>query len=128
MAVPAKISSFRKYKELPIIVVENHHEVIPFIYKAIGSKHLPLEGNLLIHLDSHPDMLIPFDMDAQTVFDKEDLFSHLSIENWIMPAAYAGHFSKLVWVRPPWAKQMKEGLHSFKIGRDRSNNHIRVTW
>jgi hypothetical protein len=33
--------------------------VLPHIYKLIGAKHLPLENNTLVHLDSHPDMLIP---------------------------------------------------------------------
>lgn len=127
MAKPAKRITHRKYKELPIIVVENHHEVIPFIYKAIGSKYLPLEKNSLIHLDSHPDLLIPYDMDAKTVFSKYDLFDNISIENWILPAAYAGHFNKIVWLKPPWSNQIKEGLHSFLIGEETWSNGIRVT-
>lgn len=49
-------------------------QVLPFIYRCMGSKHLPLEGNTIIHLDSHPDMLIPKDMPADTVWDKHELF------------------------------------------------------
>ncbi|KAJ1519531.1 hypothetical protein ONE63_004812 [Megalurothrips usitatus] len=130
MAQPATrrpTQTHRKYKELPIVVVENHHEVIPFIYKAIGSKYLPLENNTLVHLDSHPDLLIPYDMEAKTVFSKYDLFDSLSIENWILPAAYAGHFHKIVWVKPPWCSQIKEGLHTFQIGEEIWSNGIRVT-
>nr|CAD7407913.1 unnamed protein product [Timema poppensis] len=48
--------------------------VLPFIYRCMGSKHLPLEGNTIIHLDSHPDMLIPKEMAADTVWDKHELF------------------------------------------------------
>nr|CAD7442966.1 unnamed protein product [Timema bartmani] len=48
--------------------------VLPFIYRCMGSKHLPLEGNTIIHLDSHPDMLIPREMAADTVWDKHELF------------------------------------------------------
>ncbi|XP_018909272.2 UPF0489 protein C5orf22 homolog isoform X1 [Bemisia tabaci] len=118
---------FKIYKELPVFVVENHNEVLPFIYRAMGSKHLPLEGNTLVHLDSHPDMLIPRGMPADTVWNQYDLFSQLSIENWIMPAAYAGHFSKLVWIKPPWAHQIPDGQYNFSIGKNKSNSEIRVT-
>nr|CAD7460252.1 unnamed protein product [Timema tahoe] len=76
MAGPSvKTSISRKiFKELPIYTVENHDEVLPFIYRCMGSKHLPLEGNTIIHLDSHPDMLIPREMAADTVWDKHELF------------------------------------------------------
>ncbi|XP_040209511.1 UPF0489 protein C5orf22 homolog isoform X2 [Rana temporaria] len=66
-------------------------------------------------------------MPADTVFDKEALFSELSIENWIMPVVYAGHFSQVVWIHPSWAQQIKEGKHDFLVGKDKSTTTIRVT-
>jgi len=45
----------------------------------MGSKHLPLEGNTIIHLDSHPDMLIPKGMPADTVWDKHELFRSVCV-------------------------------------------------
>ncbi|KAJ9599213.1 hypothetical protein L9F63_010297, partial [Diploptera punctata] len=68
------VMSRKKFKELPIYIAENHNEVLPFIYRCMGSRHLPLEGNTIVHLDSHPDMLIPKDMSADTVWDKHELF------------------------------------------------------
>ncbi|XP_055411002.1 UPF0489 protein C5orf22 homolog [Bubalus kerabau] len=117
----------RRYSEIPVWVVEDHQEVLPFIYRAIGSKHLPASNISFVHFDSHPDLLIPVDMPADTVFDKETLFGELSIENWIMPAVYAGHFSHVVWLHPTWAQQIREGRHHFLVGKDTSTTTIRVT-
>ena len=51
----------------------------------------------------------------------------LSIENWILPAVYAGHFSSIVWIKPPWASQISEGLHQFEIGCHSDTGNIYVT-
>lgn len=117
----------RVYQQLPVWVVEDHHDVLPFIYRAIGSKHLPDKNLSFVHLDSHPDLLIPVNMPADTVYDKETLFSELSIENWILPVVYAGHFSQVIWLHPSWAQQIKEGTHTFLVGKDSSTTTIRVT-
>ncbi|XP_068971001.1 UPF0489 protein C5orf22 homolog isoform X1 [Bombus flavifrons] len=120
------MSFSRKYfKRIPIYAVESHNEVLPFIYRCLGSKHLPFEGNAFVHLDSHPDMLIPKTMLANTVWDKNQLFSEISIENWMLPAAYAGHFKHLIWVKPPWANQMVDGVTTFFIGKHKDNGSIR---
>lgn len=118
--------NIKSHKKIPVYIVENHHDVIPFIYRNIGSKHLPLEGSTLIHFDSHPDMLIPADMPADYVFDKENLYKSLDIANWIMPAVYAGHFDHVVWIKPPWAHQIEDSSQSFNIGKDKVEGTIRL--
>lgn len=35
----------------------------------------------MVHLDSHPDLLIPVNMSADTVFDKEKLFRYVWLCN-----------------------------------------------
>ncbi|XP_077982987.1 UPF0489 protein C5orf22 homolog [Glandiceps talaboti] len=115
------------YKNLPVWIVEGHNDVLTHIYRGIGSKHLPLDGMTLIHFDSHPDLCIPIDMPADYVFDKDKLSSSLSIENWILPAVYAGHFNTIVWVKPPWANQLQDGKYTFQTGKHKDNGKLRVT-
>lgn len=121
---PEKKVILRKFKEIPIFVVENHNEVLEFIYRCLGSRHLNFKNNCLIHFDSHPDMTIPRKMPTEFVYDKIKLFDYLSIENWIMPMTFAGHFNKLVWIKPGWAKQIPNGSYEFLIGE--TNGVIRM--
>jgi len=117
----------RVLKDLPVYIEEDHHEVLPHIFKNIGAKHLPLENNTLVHFDSHPDMLIPKDLSPDEAFDKFLLFQKISIENWILPGAFVGVFSTVVWVCPPWSNQISPGEYSFQIGRNKQTNQLSVT-
>lgn len=119
--------ALKKFSSTPVYVVENHNEALEFIYRSIGSKHMPLYDNVLVHFDSHPDLLIPSKMPADTVFDKYTLFDTLSIENWILPAAYAGHINVIIWVKPSWSDQIADGKYEFFIGKEKSSDEIRVT-
>jgi len=108
-------------------VVEDHNDALPWIYRAIGSKRLPFRDNVLLHFDSHPDLGIPKDLTADQVFDKEALFAETSIENWILPAVYAGHISHVIWVMPPWCDQMPPDVDvDCHVGRSRKNGGIRI--
>lgn len=40
-----------------------------------------------------------------------------------MPAAYAGHISQMIWMKPEWAKQIPDGDYNFHIGD--YSGHIR---
>lgn len=64
-------------------------------------------------------------MQADEVTDKELLFSSTDIADWIIPAIYMGHFSSVVWLKPPWALQITEGQHSLIVGRDKTTGYIR---
>ncbi|XP_038070135.1 UPF0489 protein C5orf22 homolog [Patiria miniata] len=118
----------RCYSEVPVWVVEDHNDVLPHIYRAIASRHLPFQGVTMLHFDSHPDLQIATEMDADTVFDRLELFSSLSIENWILPAVYAGHIGGVVWIKPPWADQLPEGSRRVAVGKHTRSKKLRISW
>lgn len=113
---PDQEPTARLFSKIPIFIVEDHHDVLTFLYRCIGSRHLPLRGNTIIHFDSHPDMCIPKHMPAAYVFNKEDLLDSISIENWLMPTVFAGHVDRIVWIKPDWANQMPKGKFQFHVG------------
>ena len=49
----------------------------------------------------------------------------VSIENWILPAVFAGHFSTIVWIKSPWSEQITEGYHQFLIGKHKDTEKVR---
>lgn len=106
----------RRFKRIPIFIVDYHNDVLEFIYRCLASRHLPLENNTLLHFDSHPDMVISREIPASSAYDKETMLAELSIENWIMPACYAGHFNRVIWMKNSWCNQMPVGKYNFKVG------------
>ncbi|XP_030387171.1 UPF0489 protein C5orf22 homolog [Scaptodrosophila lebanonensis] len=109
-------SSLRRFKQIPVFIVDYHNDVLEFIYRCLASRHLPLENNILVHFDSHPDLVIANDIPASASYDKDTMLTELSIENWIMPTLYAGHFNRMVWLKNSWCQQIPTGKHEFKIG------------
>lgn len=116
----------KRFKKIPIHVVEEHNDALQFIYSAIGGKKLPLEGTTLLHLDAHPDMLIDRKLKGSEARSGRDLLPLLQIENWIVPAVAAGHIDRVVWLRPPWAKQFTDGTRTFNVGDDPRTGYLRV--
>ena len=107
-----------------IHIVEDHNDVLPSIYKDIGSKRLSFDNLTMIHFDSHPDLGIPSQLKADDILNKEKVLDSLSIENWILPAVYAGHFKKIIWVKPKWAGQIRNGLFELVVGRNSNTGSI----
>jgi hypothetical protein len=109
-----------------IFIVEDHNDVVEPIHRAIGSKRLNFSNLILVHFDSHPDLGIPQqNFNADDVFNKAKLYEHLSIENWIMPIVYAGHFTDIVWIKPQWSTQIDLGEYKqIIIGKNKFTNTI----
>ncbi|CAG9796447.1 unnamed protein product [Diatraea saccharalis] len=116
----------KKFKKIPIYVVEEHNDALQFIYSAIGGKKLPIEGTTLLHLDAHPDMLIDRKMKGEQARSGRKVLPLLQIENWIMPAVAAGHLGRVLWLHPPWAKQFTDGSRVIQIGDDATTGLLRV--
>lgn len=110
---------------LSVYIVEDHNEVLEYIYNDIGNKRLPFNGISLVHFDSHPDLLCPEDLPADLVYDKATLFQQISIGDWILPAVYAGHFDSIIWLKPFWADQLCDGHYSLLVGKNTDNHQIR---
>ena len=67
----------RNKSTIPVYIEEDHNDVLPHIFKLVGSKYLPVENNVLIHFDSHPDLLLPNELKDDEVHDKYQLFDRL---------------------------------------------------
>jgi len=107
-----------------IHIVEDHNDALELIYKEIGTKRLNTAQLTLLHFDSHPDLGIPSTFRADDIADKHLLLDSLSIENWILPAVFAGYISRVVWVRPKWARQIRTGLFDLAIGKSQGTGSI----
>jgi len=97
---------------------------LPYIYRAIGSRHLPFTGTVLVHFDAHPDLLLP-DVQADECYNKEILFEVISIGDWILPAVYASHLFAIIWYKMDWASQNPSGYFTLGVGRHKISRKLR---
>ncbi|XP_023946799.2 UPF0489 protein C5orf22 homolog [Bicyclus anynana] len=124
--VDNKKEPLKKFKKIPVYVVEEHNDALQFIYAAIGGKKLPIKGTTLLHLDAHPDMLIDRKLKGREARSGRKVLPLLQIENWIVPAAAAGHIGRVAWLRPPWAKQFIDGTRVVRVGDHPASGSLRV--
>jgi len=120
----AESVKLKRWPKMPVYICEDHHEVLPHIYRAIGSHHLPFTGTVLVHFDAHPDLLLP-DVQADDCYNKEVLFEAISIGDWILPAVYAGHLSAIIWYKMDWASQIPVGCYTLGVGQHKTSGKLR---
>lgn len=106
----------KKFNKIPLFIVENHNDILELLLPSLANSYLPFENNLIVHFDSHPDCCVSRQMPAETVFNRRLLLESLSIENWLIPLTYAGHFNHIVWIHPPFATQIPDGNYIFSVG------------
>ncbi|XP_063405846.1 uncharacterized protein LOC134689807 [Mytilus trossulus] len=111
-------------KDLHVYIVEEHHAVLKYWFDAVDKGMLPKEGNILVHIDGHSDLAMPFNTAffptfrrPRTLRDIEAMMQ--SNDVFIMGAAMSGLFKKMVWVWPQWDESNQEADETttdFKIG------------
>ncbi|XP_050415899.1 uncharacterized protein LOC126829811 [Patella vulgata] len=94
---------------IPVYIVEEHHEVIPYWFKAAKEGKLPTRGNVLVHIDGHPDTVTPNFEEGLPIFNQPKTPRHLtqlmqSNDDFIMSSVYAGFISRMIWIYPSWNK------------------------
>ena len=83
-----------------------------------------MQANTIIHIDAHPDLLLPTSLLADDVFDTEALFREVSISSFLLPLVYSGQLRRIVWIKPSWAEQIPEGRYEFFIGKHRDTGTL----
>ena len=124
----SKAKKQRQYDKLPVIICEWHQQVLPHIHRAIATRYLPENGLKMLHFDSHPDLTFPINLPAEECFKKESLYEEVEIADWILPLVYEGHLDHVVWIKPPWANQIKDGDWAVSVGENKENQFLRLTF
>lgn len=91
-------------KDIPLVVIEEHHEAFYVWHYAAQEGWLGRNGNTLLHVDEHADMFIPrLRRPITSISSLADLadftYNELNISNFIWPAVYLGFFSRVLWLR-----------------------------
>ena len=127
----------RRIARFPVAIVDDHHDALLHIHRLIRRKRLAFERATMVHIDAHPDLMVPPTMEARDVFEPRRLYAALEessggIAEWILPLVFAGHISRVVWIRPGWLHELgrveiEDGEHCFDVGEVALSGVLRVT-
>jgi hypothetical protein len=89
---------------IPLVTVEEHHEVFWIWRYAVERGWLSSASNELVHVDEHSDMSLPrLRRPLSSAPGLPELldfvYEELDIGNFIWPAVYQGLFSRVFWLR-----------------------------
>ncbi len=90
--------------QLPIILLEEHHEAFYAWNYASRAEWLDTRSATLLHVDEHADMALPrLRRPMASITGLADLadfvYRELTINDFVWPAVYQGHFERLFWMR-----------------------------
>jgi hypothetical protein len=90
---------------VPLFVMEEHHEAFVVWDHARTRGWLAPEGNLLLHVDEHPDLTAPhLGESPRAVLGRPEAcarftYQQLDIASFIVPALYTGMFARMHWIQ-----------------------------
>ncbi|XP_046364986.2 uncharacterized protein LOC124141128 [Haliotis rufescens] len=100
----------------PVVVVEEHYEVLKYWFAASESGLVPQTGNVLFHIDGHSDGGVPHQLDVLPLFrapvniqEVNNMMQRNDV--FIVAAALAGLIDRYIWVWPPWDEPNHESDH-----------------
>eukprot|EP00033_Pygsuia_biforma_P000868 GCRY01001007.1.p1 GENE.GCRY01001007.1~~GCRY01001007.1.p1 ORF type:complete len:429 (-),score=58.45 GCRY01001007.1:8-1294(-) len=114
---------------LPVAIVDDHNEALSHWHKAMRRGLLPLTCCTLMHVDAHPDLSFPADVNAEICYAPE-LKESISISDFILPCLYTKQITSMVWVKPEWSEGFPHAPHNtpstFTVGKSPSTNSLGI--
>jgi hypothetical protein len=89
---------------IPLVAIEEHNEAFFVWYYAREAGWLGPSDNILLHVDDHPDLNLPFSREPVPARNEiagaaSYTYERIDIANFIWPSVYSGVFSKVYWLR-----------------------------
>lgn len=114
-------------KSIYCCIVDDHCDIIPFLFSCYKFKKISLTSNLFFHIDSHPD-LIPPQTNINNYQNIELLYNILDNQNgiseFILPLIINKHINYIIWLHQNWSKQFQNDGNNFFILGNNIINHL----
>lgn len=93
-------------KEIPVYLVEEHQEVLPYWIESANNRMISKSGNTLIHIDANADSNMPLNIPSYPFFrwPRRNQLEYMTqnADSYIMTAITSDLFNRYVWIWPKW--------------------------
>ena len=108
-------------KSIKCCIVDDHCDIIPFLFSCWKAKKIELNNNIFIHFDSHPDLIPPNSLSIKDYCNQQKIYETLEqeggISEFILPLFINNHINKVIWIHQFWCLQfLEDGNKSYFIG------------
>ncbi|XP_050416697.1 uncharacterized protein LOC130010276 [Patella vulgata] len=117
--VPSKVN--RSNSQIPVYIVEEHHEVLPYWFGAAKRGLISKRGNTLVHIDAHPDSALSEHQDWIPPFrfpeSEMEIFKMMQEnDGFIMSSVISGLFKRWIFIWSSWDTDMFQEIgHYLKV-------------